>query len=64
MRVRARRASDDYLDRMQRERVYLPHLYTRRFELEAHLAGYLSPACDKSGMLIVGASGIGKTNHT
>lgn len=56
------RASDDYIDRMERERVYLPQLYAPRTELEAHLESFLNARCTKTGMLIVGASGIGKTN--
>jgi tetratricopeptide (TPR) repeat protein len=62
LRRAAQKVSDDYLDKMQCERVYLPAVYTRRFELEAHLSGFLDPHCTKNGMLIVGASGIGKTN--
>jgi tetratricopeptide (TPR) repeat protein len=62
LRRAAHKASDDYLDKMQRERVYLPAVYARRFELEAHLSGFLDSRCIKNGMLIVGASGIGKTN--
>lgn len=62
IRRAARRASDDYLDKMQRERVYLPNLYARRLELETHLSGFLDRKCTKSGMLIIGTSGIGKTN--
>jgi tetratricopeptide (TPR) repeat protein len=62
VRGAARRASDDYLEKMKRERVYLPHLYSRRGTLESHLSGFVDRNCTKSGMLIVGASGIGKTN--
>lgn len=62
LREAARRASDDYLDRMQRERIYVPHLYARRLDLEVHLSSMLDPQCTKTGMLVVGTSGIGKTN--
>jgi hypothetical protein len=62
LRLAARKASDDYLDKMERERVYLSHLYARRFDLEIHLSGFLDHKCSKTGMLIVGTSGIGKTN--
>jgi tetratricopeptide (TPR) repeat protein len=62
LRIAARKASDDYLDKMERERVYLAHLYARRFDLEVHLSGFLDRECSKTGMLIVGTSGIGKTN--
>lgn len=62
VRNSARKASDQYLTKMQNERVYLPHLYARRIDLESHLGGFLDKKCTKNGMLIVGTSGIGKTN--
>lgn len=62
VRRSARKASDDYIRRMEGERVYLPHLYARRLELERHLTGFLNAKCTKTGFLIIGTSGIGKTN--
>ncbi len=62
LRTIADKQSEDYLDKMQSERIYLPHLYVRRFDLETHLQGFLDQQCTKTGMLIVGPSGIGKTN--
>lgn len=57
----ARRASDDYIDKMQREGVYLPDLYARRVDLEDRLRSFLDARCQRTGMLIVGSSGVGKT---
>ena len=62
LREIAYKASNDYLEKMQRERVYLTHLYTRRTDLEMGLSGFLDRKCNRSGLLIVGTSGIGKTN--
>lgn len=58
----AKRSSEDYLEKMQRERIFLPTLYARRLELERHLAGFLEKTCVRTGLMIVGSSGIGKTN--
>lgn len=62
IRKSARRVSDDYLERMRDERVYVHHLYAKRVELEEHILQFLSARCTKNGMLILGSSGIGKTN--
>ena len=62
LREHARKTSEDYLDKMRRERVYLPHIYAQRTEIEGYLNSFVEPRCKKTGMLIVGASGIGKTN--
>lgn len=58
----AQKVSVDYLDKMRAERIFLPHLYAGRRDLETHLDGFLDAECTKSGLLIIGSSGIGKTN--
>jgi len=62
LRNTTRRCTNDYLEQMERERIYLPDLYVPRLDLETHLNGFIDRKCEKTGMLIVGASGIGKTN--
>lgn len=58
----AKTSGDIYLQEMEAQRIYLPHVYARRIAMEAHLRGFLDHKCTKSGMLVVGTSGIGKTN--
>ncbi len=58
----AGKAQDSYLKEMEAQRVYLPHAYARRIEVERHLHAFLGIACKKTGFLLVGKSGIGKTN--
>ncbi|MBI5200553.1 MAG: DUF4062 domain-containing protein [Elusimicrobia bacterium] len=62
IRERAKKASEDYFEKMQRQRIFLPQVYVARADAESHLDGFSDPACSKTGMLLVGASGTGKTN--
>ncbi|MBI4348370.1 MAG: tetratricopeptide repeat protein [Elusimicrobia bacterium] len=62
LRARAQRASEDYFEKMERQRVYVPQIYVSRAELEGHLDTFAETRCSKTGLLIVGASGTGKTN--
>jgi len=58
----ARSVSDEYLQWVQDHDVYTPDLYVPRAELEGHLTAFLDSKCTKTGMLVTGPSGIGKTN--
>ena len=62
LRKRAKKASEDYFEKMQRQKIFLPQVYVSRAEAEGHLDSFADPGCSKTGMLIVGASGTGKTN--
>ncbi len=62
LRERAQKASAEYCEKMQRQRIFLPQVYVQRAELEGHLDGFVDPRCSKTGLVVVGASGTGKTN--
>lgn len=62
LRERARIASEDYFEKMQRQKVFLPQVYVPRSEVEAHLDSFADPHCHKTGLILVGGSGSGKTN--
>lgn len=62
LRERAQKASEDYMDKMQRQKIFLPQVYVQRAEVEGHLESFADPKCAKTGLVLVGSSGTGKTN--
>jgi tetratricopeptide (TPR) repeat protein len=59
---KAREESSFYLDKLKSNSVYIPGAYTGRSEIETQIQDFLQPDCEKTGFLLVGPSGMGKTN--
>jgi len=57
---KAREKAEKYLEQMQNENVFQPHIYIKRQDVESHFEKFLESS--KNAILLIGPSGIGKTN--